>query len=128
VKTDELKSSIMSDGLQEYQLNMAVVQETADRIIRDFESFGFKIIFSGRPEEAYKELMEQLTPAIEYMLSSNGTKLMQVLYRIDIAEEKLKVAIERFTDLSFAQVIARLIIEREMQKVLTRRIYKSQQE
>ncbi len=118
----------MSDGLQEYQLNMAVVQETADRIIRDFESFGFKIIFSGRPEEAYKELMEQLTPAIEYMLSSNGTKLMQVLYRIDIAEEKLKTAIDRFTDLSFAQVIARLIIEREMQKVLTRRIYKSQQE
>ncbi len=118
----------MSDGLQEYQLNMAVVQETADRIIRDFESFGFKIIFSGRPEEAYKELMEQLTPAIEYMLSSNGAKLMQVLYRIDIAEEKLKTAIERFTDLSFAQVIARLIIEREMQKVLTRRIYKSQQE
>ena len=109
----------MSDGLQEYQLNMAVVQETADRIIRDFESFGFKIIFSGRPEEAYKELMEQLTPAIEYMLSSNGTKLMQVLYRIDIAEEKLKTAIDRFTD---------LIIEREMQKVLTRRIYKSQQE
>ena len=118
----------MRDQLQEYQLNMAVVQETADRIIRDFESFGFKIVFSGKAEEAYKELMDQLTPAIEEMLSTNGTKLMQVLYRIDIAEEKLKAAIDRFTELTFAQVISRLIIEREMQKVLTRRIYKSQQD
>jgi hypothetical protein len=117
----------MSDQIQEYQLNMAVVQETADRIIRDFESFGVKIFFSGRPEVAYQELMEQLTPAIEDMLSNNGAKLMHVLYRIDIAEEKLKKAMDRFTDLSFAQVISRLIIEREMQKVLTRKIYNAQQ-
>jgi len=84
VKQDE------SAELENYRLNLVLIQETAARIIKDFDLFGFDILFSGKEETAYeKELSKQLKPVIGSILSSNRQKLMRMLYIIDIPEEKL---------------------------------------
>ena len=114
----------MSNDLTPYRIDLAIVRETADRIINDFNLFGIDIKFSGNEANAYVELMGQLIPAIENMLSNNSAKFMNVLYRIDISEKKLNSAISENPSKTIAEIVSRMIIEREMQKVITRKLFK----
>ena len=54
------------------QLN--IIQETADQTIKDFDAFGYEIIFSGKEESAYEELFKQLSPLIESLINNNYKK------------------------------------------------------
>ena len=62
-----------------------------------------------------------LTGEIELLIDHDLQRLMNILYRIDVNEEKTKMA---FTHSKPAREIAKLIIERELQKVATREKYK----
>lgn len=77
------------------------------------------------PEEqtSKEQLHDALTQAVQYLIDHNFEKLMQVLYRIDVSEAKVKQAFG--LEQNVAQQIARLIIEREEQKVITRAIFKN---
>ena len=112
-----------SKELSSYRLDSAIVRETAQRIIDDFEYFHVEITFSGNERTAYEELMNQLIPAMNNLLVKNKQKLMQVLYKIDISEQKLSKAISKFPKVQLAEIIAHLVIEREMQKVITRKLF-----
>lgn len=110
-------------GLDPYRFDHEVVRKTAERIIKDFKGWGVEISFKGNEEDAYRELMSQLTPVIAGFLKNNQQKFMQVLYKIDISEAKLKEAMIKNPSEKAENIISRLIIEREMQKVLTWMIY-----
>ncbi len=69
-----------------------------------------------------EDLHKALTRAIEYLLDKDFEKLMQILYRIDVSETKVKQAFGLEQDV--AEQIAQLIIEREQQKIITRAKYK----
>ena len=68
------------------------------------------------------EFLKLLTRVIQHLLDKDFERLMNGLYRIDVDENKVKLAMT--TD-QVAENIARLIIERELQKVETRRKYSS---
>jgi len=68
------------------------------------------------------DLLKELTRAIEYLIDKDFEKLMQILYRIDVSETKVKQAFGLEQDV--AEQIAKLIMEREQQKVVTRARYK----
>ena len=68
------------------------------------------------------EFRKLLTKVIQHLLDSDFERLMNGLYRIDVDENKVKLAMT--TD-QVAENIALLIIERELQKVETRRKYSS---
>lgn len=70
----------------------------------------------------YTEFVKELSRAIEFLIEKDFEKLMQILYRIDVSESKVKRAFGLEQDV--AQHIALLIIEREEQKVITRAKYK----
>ncbi len=106
-----------------YSINSALAAETVSRTRKDFESFGLFISFSGNTQDAYRELMEQLIPFFERLLKNNRQKLMQVLYRIDISESKLSGMTKKFPRSGLPEIIAHLVIEREMQKVITGKVY-----
>ena len=63
-----------------------------------------------------------LTRLIRHLLDNDFERLINGLYRIDVSEEKVKLAMATTDDV--AEQIALLIIEREMQKVTTREKYK----
>lgn len=67
------------------------------------------------------EFLKLLTRVIQHLLDNDFERLLNGLYRIDVDENKVKMAMA--TD-NVAENIARLIIERELQKVETRRRYK----
>lgn len=70
------------------------------------------------------ELKEKLTQIIRYFLDKEFERLLQAMYRIDINENKLKIVLASNSPENVAPTIANLIIERELQKVETRRKYR----
>ena len=68
------------------------------------------------------EFLKILTKVIRHLLDKDFERLLSGLYRIDVNENKVKLAMT--TD-NVAENIAMLIIERELQKVETRRKYSS---
>ena len=64
-----------------------------------------------------------LTQVVQNLLDHDFARLLIGLYRIDVSEEKVKLVMA--TNDQVAAKIAILIIDREMEKVITRENYKS---
>ncbi len=75
-------------------------------------------------ELSHETLLKKLTYIVSYLLEKDFGRLLQVLYRIDISENKLKAALAS-NEAEPALVISQMILEREMQKVETRKRYSS---
>jgi len=71
---------------------------------------------------AYNDFENELTRAIQHLIDKDFEKLMHLLYRIDVNEQKVKMAFG--LEKEVAREIALLIINREQQKVITRAKYK----
>lgn len=72
------------------------------------------------------ELKSKLVPVITYLLDKDMNRLLNALYRIDINETKVKQVLTLGTPGNIATELAALIIERELQKVITRKKYRDQ--
>lgn len=81
--------------------------------------------FALQEEDAYETLKARLTEEIQYLIDYNLDKLWSLLYRIDVAEKKVKEVIETQPYGRHAACIADLIIERQQQKIVSRRNHKT---
>lgn len=70
------------------------------------------------------ELKSRLTVFIEDLLNTNFEKLCNMIYRHDVAEHKFNAALQAGDVGEQAEILADLVIERELQKVETRRAYR----
>ena len=65
--------------------------------------------------------MEQaLAEAINEMILHHYDRLIQLLYRMDINEKKLKTLLQEHPQTDAGRIIAALVIEREQQKIASR--------
>jgi hypothetical protein len=81
-----------------------------------------KLISHEFPEllEKYsaKDLENNLAVYINELIDKDFNKLINLLYRIDISEQKLKIALQNEDKtISSSKTIAKLIIERQLQKL-----------
>ncbi|MEJ8756064.1 hypothetical protein WG947_03590 [Pontibacter sp. H259] len=72
-----------------------------------------------------QELQHQVAQAVLYLLRQDLNRLLNILYRTDVDEQQVKKAMQHPTEEAVAEHIARLIINRELQKAQTRFIYRS---
>lgn len=73
-------------------------------------------------------LLAQLQRRILELLENDFSRLYQALYRIDVPEILVKQAFEEASDLPLlAKRLAKLVLERQKLKLLTREAYKKQQ-
>ncbi len=110
--------------LHKYYNRLEYIRSTADQIIKDFGFEGIAIHFSGDAYNAYEELFNQIDPSIAQLMETNYTRFLAILYRIDIGEETLKKALKENTSENVSGVITDLIIKRELQKVVIRKLYR----
>lgn len=109
----------------DFFLNKAdIVLETANQIMKDFGMFGITITFSGNTENAYHELHEQLINQISVYLDQDYSRLMAVLYQVDITENEIAKAARELPQYNDVEVLAHQVIFRDLKKVLYRRFYK----
>jgi hypothetical protein len=64
-----------------------------------------------------------LAEKINDMINKDFNTLVQLLYRIDVNEAKLRLVLRDNQASNSGRLIARLILERQWQKILTRREY-----
>ena len=74
------------------------------------------------PEEG--QFIHQLAHSINDLIENDFAGLVQILYRKDISESKLKELLAENTGHDSGWIIANLLIEREQQKIESRKLYK----
>lgn len=74
-------------------------------------------------ESDYELLLEVLTERVAHLLAHRHQKLMASLYILDISERRYNEAMKGVTHLERAARLARAILERETEKIHSRRKY-----
>lgn len=86
-------------------------------------SRNFEVETSG--ELTIESLVKLLSVRIRELLDRNLEKLVSIMYRIDLNQSKVDKIFENISKDDIAYQLAVLIIERQIEKVRTRRLYKS---
>ena len=73
------------------------------------------------------ELKRFLTPYINDLINKDFNKLINILYRIDVDEKKLKTFLNNNQNTDAAAIISDMIIDRQIQKIRSRSEFKSDQ-
>jgi aspartyl/asparaginyl-tRNA synthetase len=73
----------------------------------------------------FNELKKYLTEKLSYLLEHKYDTLLNILYKIDVSEEKLGELFSGSNRDSIPEALAELIIERQLQKVRFRQLYKN---
>lgn len=94
-----------------------------DQAISDTETSGTELIPASRVLE---DLRLELVRRIDMMLSHQRSLLMSTLYRVDVAEGRVIEALSTLPREEIPHRLADLIIERQVQKVRSRRASRTQ--
>lgn len=103
--------------------NRELLQATLKQIKKDFIQNGLELQLEEIQLEDYDALLHTLEEMLSWLLERDEQRLLQLLYRIDLGEEKLKKSMLENEQESLASLLAKLIIKREAQKVLIRNHY-----
>lgn len=79
-------------------------------------------LISTQPEN--EERRAELAACVNELILLDFDKLVRILYRLDIDEKKLKALLKQHEGTDAGQIIADLIIERQIQKIESRRQFK----
>lgn len=75
-------------------------------------------------EDNFEAVRQKLVEELQYLIDYDLDKLWSVLYRIDVAEKKVKSVISNTPYNEHASHIADLIIHRQQEKIISRKKYK----
>ncbi len=77
------------------------------------------------PEKiSLEELQSKLAVHINQLIQNNFEQLINLLYRIDVSEAKIKSLLQNNTGKNAGDIIAASIIERQLQKIKSRQEFK----
>ena len=100
-----------------------MTMEVPKEIIESFEIDEALLPATNNEEEKFKAFRELLIRRIEELAEKDMDKLIWILYRIDVSEKKLQETLQQTPPDKFAATIADLIIERQLKKVETRKLF-----
>lgn len=78
-------------------------------------------------QQPTNEFRRQLITYINELIDKDFNALVQLLYRIDINETRLKKLLNRNKDVDTSPLIADLIINRQLEKVATKKQFSSKE-
>ncbi len=68
-----------------------------------------------------ESFFKELSAFINELITTNFEQLLALLYRIDVSEKKLKNLLSKSGANLSSDVIAQLVIERQLEKIISRR-------
>ncbi len=81
------------------------------------------------PDEiSLEELQKRLGVYVNELIQTDFQKLIMLLYRIDVSEQKLKQLLQVQPQENAGDIIAALIIERQLQKIKSRHQFRQQKD
>ena len=101
--------------------NQDFLKETTLQLEKDFLMVGVNFDIE-KPVESYKYLFSFTFNLINSLNERDPKRLLNLLYRIDLDEEKVKVEMNK-TELSFTEMLSEMIVKRALKKVITKNYY-----
>jgi hypothetical protein len=114
----EFNEQELSPQLVQPQLFTACIQQTE----KDLQAYGIHIPLAFPGNTPLRELLNELQPQLHVILQ-RGTQVQEILYRVDVTEKLLQQALIACPEMPLEELLARLIILRELQKVITRQSF-----
>lgn len=95
------------------------------QVKKDFENCSLDGNFAADLIGDYNVILNAVHSEVEKINKTASGKLNELLYRIDISEVQIKKALKLNPNLTFHEVVADLIIKRELQKIVIKEHFKS---
>lgn len=73
----------------------------------------------------YEDLHKALSERINFLLTANLPLVLSSLYRLDVSEKKLKEALANETGTPASDLMATMIIERQLEKIASRKTFRT---
>ncbi|RLD77115.1 MAG: hypothetical protein DRJ15_14135 [Bacteroidetes bacterium] len=96
-----------------------------DLLSKDLQLEEDEALISGEEKPDLNLFHQKLTILVLYLLDRDMPRLLNAMYRLDVNEQKFHEVMQSESKEEAASNIARLVLEREMQKVKTRLHYKT---
>ncbi|WP_207491888.1 hypothetical protein [Aridibaculum aurantiacum] len=96
----------------------------AQQVSQELEKLGVAL----QPTVSFEELLANLTAFINHLVVHDFQRLILLLYRLDVPEEQLRYYLQQNKGEAAAATIAQMIINRQLQKIETRKKYKDNRE
>ena len=74
---------------------------------------------------SYIDLKRMLSARLNYLITNHFSRLISLLYRLDISEKKLQQLLSLQADMPAGEIITEMIIERQLQKIEARKMFKN---
>jgi len=81
--------------------------------------------FNIHPVSRYEEWMQELAATINRLIQTDFNGLVNILYRLDVSEARLKQVLAQEADTNAGELIASLMVERQLEKINTRNLFKA---
>lgn len=81
--------------------------------------------FNIQPVARYEDWMRELAAAINHLIETDFTRLVNILYRLDVSEPRLKQLLQQEAGTNAGELIATLMLERQLEKINTRNRYRA---
>ena len=108
-----------------YFENKDYLKRIAEQIQRDFDMSGVLLNGSIDKLNNYGDLYTLLLENISELIHSNSIQFKNILYRIDVSELTIHKSMGLKVDAVLEEEVTKLIIDRCLQKVLTKEKYSS---
>lgn len=84
--------------------------------------------FNISKTDTEQDLLLELAAQINHLIHTDFSRLVTILYRIDISENTLRTSLQQQSDTDAGLLIARLILERQLQKQQLRAQFRRQED
>lgn len=99
-----------------------LLRDCALQLQKDCAMYGLELALPEHAEETYHTLYAQVLPWVREQIDRRGERISALLYRIDVSEALVRQAASESE--SWPEAVTRLMLWRELQKVVIRHIYR----
>lgn len=106
--------------IENYKIEQVFLNETFLQLKKDTDRAGIDLEVEDNQNWSFQGLCELLLPIVNRQFECQSEKIFALFYLIDIPEKAIKAALDDQTEGGVSHAVTKLIIERELLKVLTR--------
>tara|TARA_R110002049_G_scaffold13333_4_gene58094 strand:+ start:722 stop:1084 length:363 start_codon:yes stop_codon:yes gene_type:complete len=107
-------------NIESYKTEQTYLNQSYVQLHKDIARTGIELQEIVKDKWSFDDLVDYLRPTIERLFEVNSEKLFAFFYTIDIPEKAIRAALNDNGSLGVSHAVTKLIIERELLKVLTK--------
>ena len=109
--------------IEQYFNNRRIIDATMRQLEKDFLLDEDSVQLKDYQGNLFEQLFEVVYPIINKLITNNYQQFLNTLYRIDVNELRLKQEMSKVDANQYSEVVTRLVLQKELQKVIIRNIY-----